>query len=372
MQPDERLARPLGARLALDGGDLCPLGRVARDPLELRDLGGRVARVRLGVRELGARLLDERRRRLAPDADALGRAAQPVENLHRLLALARRVGELLLGAAALLEHGLEPLLGGAAREPGRRPPLADLDQPLVEPLEVELRDTRPQTRDLAPELLGALGRGRLERERAQALADLVLEVARPLDLDRHARELQLRPVAPGLEAAETGRLLDQGAPLLRLRREDRLDLALADDRVHPLAETEVGEQLDQVEPAHRRAVDEVLALAAAVQAARDRELRVVDGHGAVRVVEQELHLAELGRAAPAGAREEDVVGLLGAQLARAQRAGGPADRVGDVRLAGAVRPDDHADARLEAHLDRVGERLEATDLDRAQMHRGGP
>ena len=44
-----------------------------------------------------------------------------------------------------------------------------------------------------------------------------------------------------------------------------------------------------------------------------------------------------------GAGEEHVVGLLGAQLVRAQRAGGPEDRVGDVRLARAVRPDHDGD-----------------------------
>src|SRR6185437_15321151 len=58
-----------------------------------------------------------------------------------------------------------------------------------------------------------------------------------------------------------------------------------------------------------------------------------------------------------------------AQLARAERAGCPADRVGDVRLAGAVRADDHADARLEAYLDGVRERFEDTQFDSTQMHR---
>ena len=71
-------------------------------------------------------------------------------------------------------------------------------------------------------------------------------------------------MAASFEAAEPGRLFDQRPPLGRPRREDRLDLALADDRVHPLAEPEVGEQLDEIEPAHGRAVDEVLPLAAAV------------------------------------------------------------------------------------------------------------
>ena len=69
-----------------------------------------------------------------------------------------------------------------------------------------------------------------------------------------------------------------------------------------------------------------------------------------------------------GAAEEDVVGLLGAELGRGQRAGGPDDRVGDVRLAGAVRADDHGHARLELELDRVDERLEAADLDRLEVH----
>ena len=142
--------------------------------------------------------------------------------------------------------------------------------------------------------------------------------------------------------------------------------------MHPLAEPEVGQQLDEIEPPHGGSVDEVLPLAAAVQPASDRELRVVDRQGSVGVVEEELDLAEAGGAPRAAAGEEDVVGLLGPQLRRAQGAGGPADRVGDVGLARAVRADDHADARLETDLDRVGERLEATQLDGAQMHRAAP
>src|SRR5438270_288292 len=175
-----------------------------------------------------------------------------------------------------------------------------------------------------------------------------------------------------LEAAEPSSLLDQRAALLRLRREDRLDLALPDDRVHPLAEAEVGEQLDEIEPAHAGLVQEVLALAAAMEAARDGDLGEVDRERVIGVVEKELDLAEVGGAATGCAREQDVVRLLGAQLQRAQRAGRPADGVGHVRLAGAVRPDDDADALFEANFDRVRERLEAANLDRAQMHRRGP
>ena len=235
--------------------------------------------------------------RLAPQPETLGRAAQPVERLQRLLARARRVGELLLGLPAIGEQQLEPPFD--AGPPGGRAAAAPIDvaQPLLEPGQVELRDPCPQAGDLDAELLRPLGGGRLERERPQPLLDLGLDVAGALDLDRDARELELGTVAAGLEAAEPRGLLDQRPALGGPRGEDRLDLALADDRVHPLAEPEVGEQLDEVEPPHSRPVDEVLTLAAAVQPPRDGELCVVDGQRAVGVVEEELDLAEVRRSA---------------------------------------------------------------------------
>jgi len=107
-----------------------------------------------------------------------------------------------------------------------------------------------------------------------------------------------------------------------------------------------------------------------VQPPRHGQLRVLERAGVVLVVEEELDLAEVGGAAAGCAGEEDIVGLLRPQLVRAERAGGPADRVGDVRLPGAVRPDDDADAPVETDLDRIGEGLEATDLYRAELLAG--
>src|SRR5205823_10830808 len=112
-------------------------------------------------------------------------------------------------------------------------------------------------------------------------------------------------------------------------------------------------------------------LAAPVRPAGDGELRVVQRAVAGRVVEEQLDLTELDRAAPVRARVEHVVWLLGPQLGGSEGASRPHDRVGDVGLPGAVRPDDHGDARLETNLDRLGERLEAAQLDRAQVHERG-
>ena len=72
-----------------------------------------------------------------------------------------------------------------------------------------------------------------------------------------------------------------------LRGEHSVDLPLADDRVHGAAQADVGEQLDEVGAPDGRAVDEVLALSAADEPARDRDLRVVElrAESAVLVVE---------------------------------------------------------------------------------------
>src|SRR5205823_12565983 len=100
----------------------------------------------------------------------------------------------------------------------------------------------------------------------------------------------------------------------------------------------------------------------------DRELRELERPLAVLVVEEELDLARGSGRPRSGAAEQHVVGLLGAQLARREAARGPDDRVGEVRLAGAVRPDPDRDPRPEPKLDRLRERLEATQAEPAAAH----
>jgi hypothetical protein len=90
--------------------------------------------------------------------------------------------------------------------------------------------------------------------------------------------------------------------------------------VHGAAEPDVREKLDEVGPADRRPVDEVLPLAAADQPPHDRQLAEVEllAEAAVLVVEDELDLAVVGRRAVGGAGEQHVVRLLGPQLGRRQ------------------------------------------------------
>ena len=316
-------------------------------------------------RKLCAEPFDQCFRAFLPQLQSFARAAQAIESGGRLLPAAGGVGELLFCAAALLEQGVQLLVGVLAREDCRRAPALPVFEPLAKAGEIELGHAGTKRRDLSAKLLCALGRGGLQRERPEPLLHLGLDVAGPLDLDRNARELELGAVLAALEAPEPGGLLEQGAAFLGLRAENLLDAALADDRVHPSAEAEIGEELDEVDAAHGRAVQEVLTFAAAVQPPRDRELGVRQRPFAFRVVEEQLDLAEVFGRAAAPSCEEDVVRLLRAELGGGQRAGRPDDRIGDVRLAGAVRTDDDGNARLETNLDRFRERLEAAQLDGA-------
>ena len=155
---------------------------------------------------------------------------------------------------------------------------------------------------------------------------------------------------------------------LGLGRQHLLHPSLADDRVHLMAEP--GSPSSSSTSVRRTAARliEVLPVAASMKPARDRELAVRQRPVTGGVVEDHFDVAVIDTVRPAEPAEEDVLRLLGPEGARSQAPGRPDDGVGDVRFPRAVRPDDDGHPRLEANLDRVRERLEAAQLDRAQVH----
>ena len=134
------------------------------------------------------------------------------------------------------------------------------------------------------------------------------------------------------------------------------------------ADAGVGERLLHLEATHGATAEQVLGRPVAMQAAHHGDLGLWQVDAAVGVVEHELDLADAGCGTAVGAGEEDVGARVGADRARRRGGHRPLQRVGDVRLAGAVRPDDHGDAGEEAQLDLLGERLEAADTEGAQVH----
>ena len=150
-----------------------------------------------------------------------------------------------------------------------------------------------------------------------------------------------------------------------------VELSLADDDVLLAADAGVGQQLLDVEEATGHAVDLVLGLPPLRNSVRvivTSENSIGSTCEELSIVSDDLGAPERGAVGRAG--EDDVLHLPAAQGARALRAEDPGDGVDEVRLAGAVGPDDDRDARLEVERGLVRERLEALQRQRLQEHAG--
>ena len=329
-----------------------------------------VAAASLALRRRASSVAEDGLDRFGAIREPLGRASCCVGPARQLLAPGAARRQRLLGRLApagdRLELPLERgtpganLRRGALRLGERQPvPAYRVARQLPADLERLALEARVQ--------LGGLG---LALERAQPRARLALDVERTVEIVLRTGELQLR-AAPALAVlAEPGRLLDQQAPITRLRGDDRFDAALRDDRVHLLAEPRVGQQLDHVDQPAARAREPVLPLPRAVESPVDRDLRRAERQRSLAVVEYQLDLGAGGRLAARGAGEDHVLHRLAADVAGRLLAERPQHRVGDVGLAGPVGADDHAHAGTELEPAAVRERLEALDGDRFQVHVG--
>ena len=80
------------------------------------------------------------------------------------------------------------------------------------------------------------------------------------------------------------------------------------------------------------------------------------------------HFGRAGRLARVAAAEDHVLHAVAAQALGALLAEHPGQRVDDVALAAAVRPDDGGDALFEGQLGPIGKALEAGDFETLQPH----
>ena len=108
----------------------------------------------------------------------------------------------------------------------------------------------------------------------------------------------------------------------------------------------------------RLAVDEIFALAGAIDPAGDLHFLGFGGELALAVVEGHGDLGQAEAAASAGAVEDDVGHFAAAQALGTLLAQDPAQGVDDVALAGTVRADDGGDAVAEIEDRLVGKALE--------------
>ena len=240
----------------------------------------------------------------------------------------RLVGELLLQRGA----GRDQVVG---HQPG--PGVAD----------VGLDDGRPA---------GHLG---LATQRLELAADLGEQVAEPGEVALGGVELAERLLLALAVLEDAGRLLDEAAPVLGGRVQDRVELALADDDVHLAADAGVA----RAAPGRRAGGRSWPLMAYSEPPLRNMVRLIVTSAYSIGSAPSVLsmvsaHLGATQRRAPGGAGEDDVLHLAAAQRLGALLAHHPGERVDDVGLAGAVGTHDAGDARLELQGRRGREGLE--------------
>ena len=196
----------------------------------------------------------------------------------------------LIGSGVDLEQlGLESLGLGRGRVALRRRATAtrspNCAEPLAQPPPIDQAHLGPQLLQAVGVFLVAAGLAGLGADAAQPAFDLVDDVGQPqqvlLDAFQPPQGLDLAQ----LEAADAGRLLEDHPPVARRRLQQHVDLALLDDAVGLGAHARAGEQVADVAEPGRVAVDQILALAAAIDAAGDVDLGRVDRQQVLGVVE---------------------------------------------------------------------------------------
>jgi hypothetical protein len=121
------------------------------------------------------------------------------------------------------------------------------------------------------------------------------------------------------------------------------------------AEAGAPEQVLDVAQAHRRVVEQVVALAGAGEPAGDHDLLVRDREVAIGVVEVERDLGHVHGLAVGGALEDHVLHLAAAEQPGGLLAQDPAHGVGHIRLAAPVGAHDGGHAGFERQGDGVRE-----------------
>lgn len=216
---------------------------------------------------------------------------------------------------------------------------------------------RQDLRDLGEtvlDLMALLCLRDLALERAELARDLALHILGTGQALVHALELALASLLAPPVLRDAGSFLDELTAVFRPACEDRIELSLGDDRMGVLAQTRVVEDVLDIEKTCRGSVDEILGLARPIHAAGDSHLVEVDRQRMVRVVEHDRDFCHAHGLPGRGAGEDDILHSLATEHLGRLLSQNPQDRVGDIRLAAAIRSHHDIQAWVECHAGLVG------------------
>ena len=212
---------------------------------------------------------------------------------------------------------------------------------------------------------------RLPGNDVQLRLDFADDVVEPQQVLLGRLQLPDRRLLAALVLGDAGGFFDELPPLLRFGLHQGGDAVLLHEGIGPGADARSHEKFPDIQKTAGNLVDRVFAFSFAVEASRDHdlaELRI--GPRKLLLIRHERH-GNLGHADGAGllgAVEDDVVHLLAAEGPDPLLAHDPADRIGDVALAAAVRTDDAADSGGEVDDDLVPEGFETGYFQLLKSH----
>ena len=203
---------------------------------------------------------------------------------------------------------------------------------------------------------------------AGELADHVLDAG---EVGLGGLEAQFGLVAAGMQAGDAGGVFQHAAARFGLRLDDFADLALVDEGGRARAGGGVGKENLDIAGTDVAAVDAVAGSGVALDAAGDfQDFGVIDrrGRGAVGIVDGHHHFGVVARGAVAGAGKDHGVHVGGAQRFVRSLAHRPAQRLDQVRLAAAVRPDHAGEAGFDHEIGGFDEGFEPVQAQAREFH----
>ncbi len=223
-----------------------------------------------------------------------------------------------------------------------------------------------------PQLVILAGTTPLAAQRPDLGAHLSEDIFETIQIVRCLVQSPESRAPPVLVAADLGRFLEQRSPLFGAVRQDRVDHPRFDDRIGIRPEAGVATQIvDVLEPA-TRPVQLIVGFSTPQQGPPDHNFRVWHGQDPVLVGQREHYLGPMNRLALRGALENGLLHPAAPDRCRTLLSQHPAQRIGDVGLATAVRSHDGRNSLVNRDLGLVGERLEAVKGERFDLHLGSP
>ena len=227
---------------------------------------------------------------------------------------------------------------------------------------IPMREVRIECAQILHQCLVAARFPRLPLQRTDLPFDLLNDVLHADEVHLGVFQFPQGLFFLGLVFGDPGRLLEDCAPILRPAAEDEVDLPLLHDRIGAPPDAGIHEELVNVLQPADRLVQEIFALAVAVDPARDPHLVPIRPEFFFALCERHRNLRHPESRTAVGAAENDVRHLAAAQGFCRLLAEHPPDGIQHVRLAAAVRADDRGHPTMKIQNRFRRERFEPDDF----------